>query len=78
MTTYRIDQHGPYGRWILVGDGVDISAHVTRGAAEMAQLKAIASEAATAGETGTGSTEGESAGLKGIAQDADRPNGGVK
>ena len=27
--TYRIDQYGPYRRWIVVQNGVDISAHDT-------------------------------------------------
>lgn len=41
------------------------------------KFPAIAIEARS-GETGTGSTEGESAGPKDIARDTDRPNGGVK
>ena len=34
--TYRIDQHGPYRRWILVRNGRDVSAHATRREAELA------------------------------------------
>ena len=47
MTTYRIDQHGPYRRWILVCDGEDVSAHATRDEAEraLARHKASAIEA---------------------------------
>lgn len=47
MTAYRIDQHGPYRRWILVQNGVDISAHATLAEAEraLAQIKALVTDA---------------------------------
>lgn len=33
---YRIDQHGPYRRWIVVRNGVDMSGHDTLAEAQKA------------------------------------------
>jgi hypothetical protein len=43
---YRIDQHGPYRRWIVVRNGVDISAHATQAEAQAA-LEALRSRSQT-------------------------------